>query len=59
MKTPRPTPRPSNDQLAMALDTGELRKMTPSERDQAVLRLAWLLMEAADFHREEDNHERI
>ena len=43
----------------MALDTGELRKMTPSERDQAVLRLAWLLMEAADFHREEDNHERI
>lgn len=58
MKTPRPIPRPSNDQLAMALDTGELRKMTPSERDQTVLRLAWLLMEAADLNREEDNHER-
>ncbi len=59
MKTPRPIPWPSNDQLAMALDTGELRKMTLSERDQAVLRLAWLLMEAADLNREEDNHERI
>ena len=58
MKTPRSIPRPSNDQLAMALDTGELRNMTPSERDQAVLRLAWLLMEAADLNREEDNHER-
>ena len=59
MKTNRPTPRPSNDQLAMALDTDELRKMTPCERDHAILRLAWLLMEAADLHREEDNHERI
>lgn len=59
MRTPRPTPRPSNNQLAMALDTGELRKMTPSERDQAVVRLASLLIEAAELHSEEDDHEQI
>ena len=41
-----------------ASPSGENRGLPASERDQAVLRLAWLLMEAADLNREENNHER-
>ena len=39
---------PPARQLAMALDGGRLRGMTPAERGAAVAALARLLLEAAD-----------
>jgi hypothetical protein len=54
----RQTPVAAPRQLCMALDSVKLRDLSPSEREEIVLRLARLLLEAAGIPMRERDDER-
>jgi hypothetical protein len=50
---------PAAHQLTFALDSVQLRGMHPVERDEAIARLASLLMEAAGVPAKESGDDRV